>query len=88
MSADLWEALLVNFLFWSGVAIGAVVFAALLELTDAAWALPLRTTAQRFRRFLPISFAHTQLVRRMHIIFRNAAMMGLAAITHDNVANP
>jgi hypothetical protein len=32
-----------------------VVFAALLELTDAAWATALRPLAQRFRRFLPVS---------------------------------
>ena len=57
MSPALWQALLVNFLFWTGLAIGAVVFAALLELTDAAWAQPLRPIAERLRWFLPISLA-------------------------------
>ena len=55
MSPALWAAVLVNFLFWSGIAIGAIVFAALLELTDAAWARPLRPIADRFAAFLPIS---------------------------------
>ena len=49
--------IVVNFLFWSGLAIGAVVFAALLELTDAQWARPLRPIAERLWGFLPISLA-------------------------------
>jgi len=57
MSPALWQALLVNFLFWTGLAIGAVVFAALLELTDAAWAHPLRPIAERSRWFLSVSLA-------------------------------
>ena len=55
MSPALWAAVLANFLFWSGIAIGAIVFAALLELTNAAWARPLRPIADRFAAFLPIS---------------------------------
>src|SRR4051794_18068647 len=31
-------AFLVNFLFWTGLPLGAVAFAALLELTGATWA--------------------------------------------------
>jgi hypothetical protein len=50
-------AILTNVVFWSGVAIGGVVFAALLEVTRAEWSGPLRLTAERFRWFLPISFA-------------------------------
>ena len=63
MSADVRTALLVNFLFWPGLAIGAIVFDALLELTDATWALPLRPIAQRFRRFLPVPIGETNFVR-------------------------
>jgi hypothetical protein len=55
MNPALWAAVLVNFLFWSGIAIGAGMFAALLELTGAAWARPLRPIADRFAAFLPIS---------------------------------
>jgi hypothetical protein len=49
-------ALLTNILFWSGVAIGGVVFAALLEVTGGEWSGSLRVVAERFRWFLPISF--------------------------------
>lgn len=47
--------LLVNWLFWSGLAIGGVVFAALLDLTGAQWSDALRATARGFWRFLPLS---------------------------------
>jgi hypothetical protein len=49
-------AILTNIVFWSGLAIGGVAFAALLEVTGAEWAGPLRLTAERFRWFLPVSF--------------------------------
>ncbi len=49
-------ALLTNVLFWSGIAIGGVVFAALLEVTGGEWAGPVRVSAERFRYFLPVSF--------------------------------
>jgi hypothetical protein len=49
-------AFLVNFLFWTGLPLGAVAFAALLELTGATWAERLRIEAERWRRFLPVSF--------------------------------
>jgi hypothetical protein len=49
-------ALLTNILFWSGVAIGGIVFAALLEVTGGEWSGPLRLRAERFRWFLPLSF--------------------------------
>src|SRR3954471_15426798 len=49
-------AFLTNVFFWSGLAIGGVVFAALLEVTGGEWSGPLRLIAERFRWFLPISF--------------------------------
>jgi hypothetical protein len=55
--AGLWTAFLVNFLFWTGTAAGSMAFAALLDVTGAQWAAPLRATAIRFHRFLPISVA-------------------------------
>ena len=55
MSAGLWTAFLVNFLFWTGTAAGALALAALLDLTGARWAGPLRVTAKRFHRFLPLA---------------------------------
>ena len=32
-----WETLLVNFLFWSGIAQAGVVLSALLQITSARW---------------------------------------------------
>jgi len=49
-------ALLANFLFWSGVAIGAIVLAALVDVSGGAWLGPMRATADAFAGFLPISF--------------------------------
>lgn len=56
MIADLWPALLLNFLFWSGLAVGVPVFVALLDVTHATWSEPLRVVAFRFCRFLPVAF--------------------------------
>ena len=50
-------AFLINFLFWSGVAIGGIAFAALVDATGGQWLGPMRLTAERFTRFLPFSFA-------------------------------
>jgi hypothetical protein len=52
----MWKAYLASFIFGSGTAMGAVAFAAALELTGAEWAGPLRPMAERFRAFLPVSF--------------------------------
>jgi hypothetical protein len=57
MTATSWNAFLVNWLFWSGTAIGAVVFAALLELTNARWSDHVRSIAERFFSFLLLSLA-------------------------------
>jgi hypothetical protein len=62
-------ALLTNILFWSGVAIGGVVFAALLEVTSGDWSGPLRLIAERFRWFLPIS-----LLTIVVVMWRSDAM--------------
>ena len=55
MSGGVWTAFLVNFMFWTGTAAGGAAFAALLDLTGAQWAAPLRAIASRFQRFLPLS---------------------------------
>lgn len=51
-----WRIFLVNFVFWSGLAIGGVIFGAILELTHGSWASPVRPVAESFAGFLPISF--------------------------------
>ena len=48
-------AFLANFLFWTGLSIGAIAFAALVEVCGGEWAGPLRATSERLRRFLPVS---------------------------------
>ncbi len=48
-------AFLVNLLFWTGISAGGIVFAALVDTTGGRWADPLRNTAERFTRFLPIA---------------------------------
>jgi hypothetical protein len=50
-------AFLANFLFWSGLAIGGIVFAALVQITGGEWLGAMRITAGQFRRFLPVSLA-------------------------------
>lgn len=51
-----WEALLFNWLFWSSLAIGMVMFAVALHLTHANWAWSIRRFALGGAAFLPISF--------------------------------
>jgi hypothetical protein len=51
-----WDALLFNWLFWSSLALGMVIFAAALHMTDADWAWSIRRFALGGVAFLPISF--------------------------------
>jgi len=51
-----WQAYLVNFLFWTGLSSGAVLFAAVLNLTDARWGRPLKRVAEAFGAYLPVGF--------------------------------
>lgn len=50
-----WLAYLVNWLFWSGLALSGLAFIAMLRLTKAEWAGPLQGTAEALAGFLPIS---------------------------------
>ena len=51
-----WQALLVNFLFFSGLAHGGVVLSALMHATSARWGRPLKRVAEATVAFLPIAF--------------------------------
>jgi hypothetical protein len=51
-----WQCFLVNFVFWSGMAFGAVLFVAVLNMTNAHWGRPLKRLAESFGAFLPVSF--------------------------------
>ncbi len=51
-----WQAYLVNYVFWSGLAFGAVVFVAILNLSKARWARPIKRLAEAPAAFLPVSY--------------------------------
>lgn len=51
-----WQAYLVNFLFWSGLAFGTVLFSAMLTMTHARWGRPLKRLAEAPGAFLPVAF--------------------------------
>ncbi len=50
-----WQAFLINFLVWSAMAQGAVLFAAVMQVTRARWSGPLPGLAASFSAFFPIS---------------------------------
>lgn len=50
-----WQSLLFNWLFWSSLALGMVMFAVALHLTNAGWAWSIRRFALAGVAFLPIS---------------------------------
>ncbi|MEX2582189.1 MAG: hypothetical protein WD766_02885 [Gemmatimonadota bacterium] len=54
--ARLWQGLLFNWLFWSSLSIGMVMFAVALHLTAADWAWSIQRFALAGVAFLPISF--------------------------------
>lgn len=51
-----WQAYLVNWLFWAGLALSGLTFSAILQATNAQWAGSLRQLAESLAAFLPISF--------------------------------
>ncbi len=51
-----WQAYLTNFLFWTGLSFGAVLFVAVLNMTNARWARSMKRLAESLGAFLPISF--------------------------------
>jgi hypothetical protein len=50
-----WQAFLINFLLWSAMAQGAVLFAAVTHTVKARWAGPLGGLSQAFAGFFPLS---------------------------------
>lgn len=51
-----WAAYLVNFVFWTGLAAGTVLFSAMLTITHAGWGRPLKRLAEAPGAFLPVAF--------------------------------
>jgi len=51
-----WQSYLINFLFWSAIAQGALVFSAVMHITRARWSGPLSGLSEAFAGFFPVSF--------------------------------
>ena len=51
-----WQAYLINFLLWSAIAQGAVLFSAVMHMTKARWSGPLAGLSESFAAFFPISY--------------------------------
>ena len=51
-----WQAYLINFLLWSAIAQGAVLFSAVMHVTRARWSGPLSALSESFAAFFPFSF--------------------------------
>ncbi|MBW2584397.1 MAG: hypothetical protein JRE36_12635, partial [Deltaproteobacteria bacterium] len=51
-----WQAYLINFLLWSAMAQGAVLFSAVMHMTKARWSGPLSGLSESFAAFFPLSF--------------------------------
>lgn len=51
-----WQALLVNFLFFAGLAQAGVVLSAILQATSARWGRSLKRVAEATAAFLPVAF--------------------------------
>ena len=51
-----WQSLLVNFLFFGGLAQAGVVISAIMQVTSSRWGRALKRTAEATTAFFPISF--------------------------------
>jgi len=51
-----WQAYLINFLLWSAIAQGGLLFSAVMHITKARWSGPLSGLSESFASFFPISF--------------------------------
>ncbi len=57
-----WQVFLINFLFWTGLSFGAVLFGAILNMTNAQWARPFKRVAEAPAMFLPFSLGFFALL--------------------------
>jgi hypothetical protein len=55
-SERFWQVYLVNYLFWSGLAFGSILFSAALVMTKARWGRSIKRLAEAPAAFLPFSF--------------------------------
>ena len=57
-----WEALLINVVFWGGLAQAGMMLSVIWQITDAKWGRPFKRLAEGFGAFLPVYFAMFILV--------------------------
>jgi hypothetical protein len=50
-----WQAYLINFLFWSAIAQGGLLFSVVMHLTGARWSQSMQNLAESFAAFFPVS---------------------------------
>ena len=50
-----WQALLVNTMFFGGIALGGLIFSVIFTITDAKWGRPIKRLAEAMSAFLPIA---------------------------------
>jgi Ni/Fe-hydrogenase subunit HybB-like protein len=50
-----WQAYLINFLLWSAIAQGGLLFSMVMHLTKARWSQPVQNLAESFAAFFPFS---------------------------------
>ena len=50
-----WQSVLVNFLYFSGLSFGGLIFSVILTITNAEWGRPIKRMAEAMAGFLPIS---------------------------------
>jgi hypothetical protein len=53
--ARAWQAYLINFLLWSAIAQGGLLFSAVMHLTKARWSGRMQSLAEAFAAFFPVS---------------------------------
>jgi hypothetical protein len=51
-----WQAYLINFLLWSAIAQGGLLFSTVTHITKARWSKPLQGLSESFAAFFPFSF--------------------------------
>ncbi|UCD32781.1 MAG: hypothetical protein JSV38_02505 [Desulfobacterales bacterium] len=54
--ARAWQIYLINFLLWSAIAQGGLLFSAVMHTVKARWSGPLQNLAESFAAFFPVSF--------------------------------
>ena len=52
-----WHAYHINFLLWSAIAQGGLLFSIVMHLVGARWSQPMQSLAESFAAFFPLSFA-------------------------------